>query len=118
MPPEYDTTAEWRGRISAKVDEYGRRLNRHDDDIREIRLSANAAAIGLTRVEASVERLSGQIKEALAEQAKARSDEFAELQATVANNRLTPKERVMFILIPIVVVCISSLMLLLTTHTI
>ena len=118
MPDTPDTVAEWRGRITAKVDEYGRRLDGHDADVREIRVNAATATLGLARVETSVEALRGDITRALAAQAQQRSDEFAELQAAVANNRLTPKERTMFIIMPILVVFISSFVLLFTTHTI
>ncbi len=114
----YDTSAEWRGNVTAKVDEFGRRLDGHDIDIREIRVNATAANLGIARLEASVEGLRGDIKGALTEQAQARQNEFAELQRAVENNRMTSKEKFLGATVPLVVALIIAIVTLLSTHVI
>jgi hypothetical protein len=118
MTEPYDTSAEWRGNVTAKVDEFGRRLDGHDIDIREIRVNATAANLGLARLEASVEGLRGDIKGALAEQAQTRRNEFAELQRTVESSRLSSKERLVQIIVPLVIAAIIAVVTLLSTHVI
>lgn len=113
-----ETNAEWRGHIGAKVHEFGRRLDGHDEDIRELRMGANATTIELARLGSSVEGLRGDISRALAEQQQQRRDEFLELQTTVASNNLSKKERLTLIVVPLIAVFISSFIILLSTHTI
>lgn len=112
------TAAEWRGHISAKVGEYGRRLDGHDADVRELRVSANATTVELVRLGTSVEGLRSDITRALAEQADQRSNEFAELQAAVTGNRMTSKEKMAQIAIPLIVAVIGALVILLSTRVI
>lgn len=113
-----EISAEWRGHITAKVDEFGRRLDGHDEDVRELRVGANVTTIELARLGTSVEGLRGDISRALAEQAQQRRDEFIELQNAVESNRLTYKEKLVQIGIPLLVVIISSLVILISTRTV
>lgn len=113
--PNFDR---WRGEISTKVEEYGRRLTGHDADIRELRVSANAATLEVAKLGTSVEGLRGDIQRALADQALQRQQEFTELQQAVANNRMTSKEKIGAVVIPLIVAFVSAMILLITTHTI
>ena len=112
--PNFD---QWRGEISVKVAEHRRRLDNHDTDIRELRVSANAATLEIAKLGTSVEGLRGDIHRALATQAEQRAAEFAELQATVAGAKITPKERLIWITLPLILAMISAFVILFTTHT-
>jgi chromosome segregation ATPase len=113
-----DNAAEWRGHISAKVDEYGRRLKDHDTDVRELRAGASATTVELARLSTSVEGLRGDIKKALEDQAEQRRDEFVELQKAMENNKMTSKEKVTYIFVPLIVASILALITLISTKTI
>ena len=113
--PSFDR---WRGEISTQVRAHERRLNEHDNDVRELRMGANATTIELARLGTSVEGLRGDITRALAEQAQQRRDEFTELQNAVENNRMSAKEKLTFIAVPLTVALIGALVILFSSHTI
>ena len=118
MPDTPEIAAEWRGRYGSKVEDHERRLDGIDADIREIRVNATAATLGLARLETSVEGLRGDISKALSEQAQSRRDEFTELQKAVVNNRMTSKEKMAQVVIPLIVVFISAMVILLSSKVI
>lgn len=112
MPPSLET-------VAAQVDSHAKVLDALSSDVRDLRNGQHQSSMELVRIQSDVKSLANDVrqlgqefkqsqKEILDEQEARRNAEYQELRETLAGRTISFRERVLFIIIPLIVAFIGA----------